>query len=86
MGDERIDIVETTARMAVLADARQWAALVEIFTDQVAVDYSSHGGRGGLGSQRTSWSPGGPRPSGGWPPPSISWPTIWSPWTVTGRR
>lgn len=41
MSDERADIIETTVRMAWLADRRDWDALVAVFTDEVEVDYSA---------------------------------------------
>jgi hypothetical protein len=44
MVDERIDIIQTTTRMAVLADARRWDDLVDLFTDEVRVDYTSLNG------------------------------------------
>jgi len=38
---DRLDVVETCTRMAWLADRRDWAALVELFTDDVDLDYTS---------------------------------------------
>ncbi|GAA3433309.1 nuclear transport factor 2 family protein [Kutzneria kofuensis] len=41
---DRAAIVETCTRMAWLADQRRWEELVEQFTDDVAVDYTSLNG------------------------------------------
>jgi hypothetical protein len=37
----RDEIVETTVRVAVLADRRDWDGLAEVFSPEVAVDYTS---------------------------------------------
>ncbi len=44
MSDDRIAIVDATTRIAWLAGRREWDRLVEVFTDQVQVDYTSLAG------------------------------------------
>lgn len=51
--DDRSQIIETTTRMAVLADRGEWDALASIFTDEVHVDYTSLSG-GDPGTVRAS--------------------------------
>jgi len=41
MTSSRSDIIETTARMAVLTDARQWAELKDVFAPTVRLDYTA---------------------------------------------
>lgn len=41
---DRLDIVEACTQMAWLADQRDWAALTELFTDRVTLDYTSLNG------------------------------------------
>jgi hypothetical protein len=42
--DDRLAILELTSRLGLLADERDWAALEQIFTDPVEVDYTSLNG------------------------------------------
>jgi hypothetical protein len=41
---DRLEILELTANMALLVDAREWHALHDLFTDPVLVDYTSLNG------------------------------------------
>ncbi len=41
---DRLDIIDTTTRMAWLADRRAWDDLVEVFAEEVDVDYTSLAG------------------------------------------
>jgi hypothetical protein len=46
MSDPRSEIIETTTRMAVLTDARQWDELITVFAPIVRLDYTAlFGGR-----------------------------------------
>jgi len=39
--NDRTDMIDTTARMAWLADRSNWIALIDVFTANVRVDHSS---------------------------------------------
>jgi hypothetical protein len=41
---DRLEILDITARLGLLVDARDWIALVDLFTDPVEVDYTSLNG------------------------------------------
>jgi hypothetical protein len=41
---DRLDILELTGRLGLMVDARDWAALADLFTDPVEVDYTSLNG------------------------------------------
>ncbi|MEM9041573.1 MAG: nuclear transport factor 2 family protein [Actinomycetota bacterium] len=38
---DRLDAIDATTRMAWLADRREWTRLVDVFADEVDVDYTS---------------------------------------------
>ncbi|MGN9847154.1 nuclear transport factor 2 family protein [Nonomuraea sp. H19] len=42
--EDRLDIIETCTRMGWHADRREWERLVEVFAEQVALDYISLNG------------------------------------------
>ncbi len=41
---DRLDVIQTCTRMAWHADQREWDQLREVFTDEVALDYTSLNG------------------------------------------